>query len=225
MNPMNPFTSQAFLSQGRNIPAHNHGVFPSNGSPRADNVASKPMSFTMPTINPMDQQLMQLAFQQSARVQKFQIDAAIRLLQMEYETLMSGMTHQPTPDKAHQEALGAVPAISMVGSDIAKVSSPSCPQPGHRADSRCFSEIHKNVDPACSQDRKRNRDEAEVIERDVDIAHRSGHGKVVLTCETACEIYRLRPKVWDRRGGKSDSQSSNIAAKYGVTAKTVRDIW
>jgi hypothetical protein len=238
---MNP---PPFFNQGHTIPARSQEAFLHN---HTDRFASKTMSMNMPILNPeMDQKLMHLAVQHSARVQKFQIDAAIRLLQMEYETIMARMTHQTPPDRTHQEALGAVQTIAMLGSNVSKMSHTSCPQLGPRADTRCASDNDRLPNVACSSDRKRSRDEAEVIEREFETAHPSGYGKLVLTCEvcaacchliilrheliffrfqTACEIYQLRPKVWDRRSGKSDSQSSKIAAKYGVTAKTVRDIW
>eukprot|EP00960_Hanusia_phi_P055172 762900-Hanusia_phi.AAC.1 len=52
-------------------------------------------------------------------------------------------------------------------------------------------------------------------------------GKIVLTAETACEIYSMRPSRSDDSKGeaRAKSHSAEIARKYGVTAKTIRDIW
>lgn len=52
-------------------------------------------------------------------------------------------------------------------------------------------------------------------------------GKIVLTAETACEIYAMRPSRSDDSKGeaRAKSHSAEIARKYGVTAKTIRDIW
>lgn len=51
-------------------------------------------------------------------------------------------------------------------------------------------------------------------------------GKAVLTTESAVAIYRLRPKARGGAGvGAVKSHTTEIARRYGVTAKTIRDIW
>ncbi len=174
------------------MPALSHEAYPLNTLPSVNQVVSKGMSMNVLFPNQMDQKLVHLAYQHSARVQKFQIDAAIRLLQMEYETIMARMNHQSPPDRLHQEALGAVQTIAMLGSNIPKMSAQSCAQPGHRVDTRCASENGRVQDVACSSDKKRSRDEEDLIEREQEEpAHPSGHGKLVLTCEVfaACCCY------------------------------------
>jgi hypothetical protein len=78
-------------------------------------------------------------------------------------------------DRIHQEALGAVQTSAMLGSNVPKMSVPSC----------------QDLNVTCSQERKRHRDEDEVSERDVEAAHPSGHGKLVLTCEVCAPCCRL----------------------------------
>ncbi len=173
MNPRTHFHESNF---GRTIPARNREDFQFHMMPSADHIMSKAMSVNMPITNPMDQQLMHLAYQQSARAQKIQIDAAIRLLQMEYDTIMARMAHQTPMDRIHQEALGAVQTIAMLGSNVPKMSAPSCPQQSYRAGSTCSSDNDRVTDFSCSQERKRHRDEDEVSEQDVEAAHPSGHG-------------------------------------------------
>ena len=173
------------------MPVHRQEAFPYTIFPIADYVMSEANSLQMPRTN---QKLMQLAFQQSARVQKFQIDSAIRLLQMEYETIMTRMTHQSSLDTAHQEALGAVQTIAMLGSNVPKMSAQNCRQLDHRAESRCPGENERVLDAACTPDRKRNRDEHDASDRDIEAAHLGGHGKVVLTCEV-CIVCRCLPNV------------------------------
>jgi hypothetical protein len=45
-----------------------------------------------------------------------------------------------------------------------------------------------------------------------------------LSAEDACEIYKMRPRNSKERRG-SMVQCKTIAPKYGVSAKTIRDIW
>mmetsp|Transcript_26986 Transcript_26986/g.71027 ORF Transcript_26986/g.71027 Transcript_26986/m.71027 type:complete len:127 (-) Transcript_26986:20-400(-) len=43
--------------------------------------------------------------------------------------------------------------------------------------------------------------------------------------QAACRIYEKRPRPGERRRGKSCTMSAHLAAEYGVTTKTIRDIW
>jgi hypothetical protein len=183
-------------------------------------------SFTKPFMGSstaaLEMQRLQLAAsQQHAQMQTLQIDAAIRLLQMQYNSLLSQVMNQS--NVYPEQTSCRVPPVY------------------HPATSKAEpSEAESGVS------RKRGRSETESDSMKVSATSGNGNGSVVLnsevncfdlditfscnmanltTLQTACEIYNLRPKVWDRRGGKSDSQSSQIAAHYGVTAKTVRDIW
>mmetsp|Transcript_84819 Transcript_84819/g.226333 ORF Transcript_84819/g.226333 Transcript_84819/m.226333 type:complete len:176 (-) Transcript_84819:4-531(-) len=50
-------------------------------------------------------------------------------------------------------------------------------------------------------------------------------GKATLDEEAACSIYRARPTPDDLRAGRARELSLALAARHGVTAKTIRDIW
>jgi hypothetical protein len=179
---MDVLHSQLFLNQGRNMPARINETFARSPLARVDHVTPKINPVITPTVDiDMEQKLMQLAFQQSARIQKVQIDAAISLLQKEYEKIMARMIQQSAQDRIHQESLYAVQNFATLGSNVAKMSAPTFPHSSHSGEPKCFSESRNEV--ACSQDRKRHRDESYVMEQDVEAAHSGGHGKVVLTCE------------------------------------------
>ena len=179
-----------------------------------------------------------------ASLQAQQLDGAIRLLQMQYNAVMSSMAEEPRSDNltssfpltnlrqpsfSHQldvpcsdmshftcSAWGPSapsnrsPLYSSLTAGMPSMQMPALSIPGRDAyenDSVCGKRRASDDDAGSERTAKR------------------GVGKLALTAETACAIYEIRPRVWDRRGGKCDSQTAKIAALHNVTAKTIRDIW
>jgi hypothetical protein len=151
---------------GRNMPASNHGSIPQSN--RFQVVPKSPIQ-----ISPSELDMQQLATHQNAQMQKFQIDAAIRLLQMQYNSIMARVITQNT---AVQERIACVvpPAIHL----------PQCVMPTLPA--RSDESVGESDQTSRSQpeSRKRGRDESYDSANEV-VSAGSSHGKVVLTCEVS----------------------------------------
>jgi hypothetical protein len=170
------------------------------------------------------------------QMQTQQIDGAIHLLKMQYEAIMCNVRQNQEPANLQDRCLSQF--------DLPRPEwTMPCMAQSLQGNQYKTNLKEASVPDSCSAHRKRG---AEDILND-DLSKKrsiSSSGKLVLDSEvpfvflslfeiviltqflqTACAIYELRPKVWDRRGGKSQSQSAQIASSYGVTAKTIRDIW
>mmetsp|Transcript_26992 Transcript_26992/g.71044 ORF Transcript_26992/g.71044 Transcript_26992/m.71044 type:complete len:186 (-) Transcript_26992:65-622(-) len=59
--------------------------------------------------------------------------------------------------------------------------------------------------------------------QDIKSLNSKAKGKLVLDAKAACMIYELRPN--GSCGQEAKSKASKIGSTYGVTGKTIRDIW
>ena len=146
---------------GRNMPASNHGIMQNQLVNRVESLSKQAMAL-VPTGSGI-----QRLQHQSAQIQKLQIDAAIRLLQMEYNSILARMINQNIASQ-EQPGCGSVPVHVP---NIALSTEAKSNRDETRSGSRSPSEVGK-----------RRREEAE--ENEVhEAAGPSSHGKVILTCE------------------------------------------
>jgi hypothetical protein len=174
-----------------------------------------------------------------------QIDAAIKLLQVQYNAIMSSVRK----NQEAQERKFAYQFVLPVRDCSSNIPSQRCPtqmtpQAGAAHRKRAAEESlddrasKKSVANSCGKlqaalnagalsERPASFQTFGACVDHTDFLSRFPKGTRLRVCEsqTACAIYQLRPKVWDRRRGKPQSQSASIASKHGVTSKTIRDIW
>ena len=173
------------MNLGRNAPAQIHEISPpqqmESVSANPMNVFVKPFLPTIPAMQAIPrpsnvQTQRHAAAHQNAQLQKFQIEQAIRLLQMEYNSIMARV--------ANQNSVCSLSGLQRQNSmDHSQFSACNIPNDN-------FLEIvnapkhldgHLSIPPDSSQSKKRGRDD--MSEEPLTDIPASSHGKLVLNAE------------------------------------------